>query len=117
MSQKAAKLDAYSRYISPWDFEVEVGGRTYATRPMTLGDIAKIEGFEKNPPGVMGQIVAFAQSLFAGDDKPDVSQWPAEYLPVLLGEVGRYWSDRAKKNNDAIKRAMVAASPGEASGS
>lgn len=102
-----AALDSYAKYISPWDFSIKIDGKTFPTRPLTLADVAVLEGFQKNKGTTdFNVLIEFITGIFSGAKKPDVGKWPPEYLPLVIGELGNYWMERSKKNAAAISAAV-----------
>lgn len=105
-----AALDSYAKFISPWEFSIKIGKESYSTRPLTLADVAILEKFKKDSAAVeFSSLIEFIQSIFTGNKKPDVGAWPPEYLSLVVGELGRYWVERSKKNAAAISAAVRSA--------
>lgn len=99
------------RVLEPWEFSIEVDGKTHATRPMTLADVAVIESMQGKPVDPM-QLADVAASLFAEDQRPQLGGWPLERLRFLVEHYMAFAQARTKKNSTAARElAAGAATP------
>lgn len=105
-------LDEIVEMIDPWEYTVRVGGQSYPTRPLTVGDLCFVESIDEGGGGVrVARLVEFAGGLFAGERKPDVGRLTPAKLKALIKGVAEYFAQRAKKNDEveAARARVVAA--------
>lgn len=115
-------LDQYVQRLFPWEFTVTLGGRTYTTRPLTIGDLLEVESIQteaaqapsankgKSDAGlrIIRRMRDLIGSWFDASAKPDLETlMPDAMLAILRGAIA-YWQDFTKKNA-ALRQAATAA--------
>jgi hypothetical protein len=89
-----------------WDFEVTIGGKTYATVRPSVGELGVLISADKLPAE---QVKAGIEALFAAP-APDISTWRGEQLTAFLNGFAAYFQRRiaAEKKQEAIAQLAVA---------
>jgi hypothetical protein len=98
------KIEEYVQELIPWDLSIIVGGESYATRPITIGDIVALEGVRGDASSrdgdrsrtSPGRLMELVRSFFS-PVKPNVEDWRVETLRAVIEQVVAYWSDISKK--------------------
>jgi hypothetical protein len=91
--------------LVPWDATISVGSKAYALRPLTLGDVARLEavGQVGKPQADAGEFVA---GLF-GSEAPPIGTSVERTL--IAGSILRLFKEHLGKNPEAIASALDAA--------
>ena len=102
----ASELRKIADAVMPWTFDVDDGsGRIFPTRAPSIGELSLLAALDRlsNDDGT-----AFVLSLFSGDEKPDVKQWPADNVQAFLAGYYAHFKEHTRKNSQAIAdRAMA----------
>lgn len=107
-----------TQMLDPWDFSITLGELTYATRPLTVADLAFIDEIKgQDVAAVLGRAKQFIESLFVGE-APAFHGCTHEWVVIVLAKLMEYIDQRAKKNTgvlraagEAIKAANAAPAP------
>src|SRR5688572_9484858 len=69
-TEKAVNLaiEKYLKSLCPWDLTLEIDGRSYRVRPLTVGDLMVLERTQGGGGGSIAAVADFVATLFEGDD-------------------------------------------------
>ena len=100
-------LNEYVKLMQPWEFTVDVDGRTFATRRPTVAAVIAIESMESRLNSVE-KLQNFVVGLFEGE-APAVGAWDLAMLYAVAMEYGRAAGEYLRKNLGALLPTITAA--------
>jgi hypothetical protein len=88
-------LNAAAQQFKPWDLSITIDGVNYQTTPFSLQHRQTLRTLENKSEE---EGYAFFESLFAGEQKPDVRSWDEDRAGAVLGAILAYKTELSKKN-------------------
>ena len=85
-------LESVVERVLPWDHPVKLGGKVYATRPATIGEVAILEDAIRNKHNrTTSDLLEILTGIFVGKAKPDVGSMGPQRLKKLTEEYLRFF--------------------------
>jgi hypothetical protein len=96
--------------LIPWDATITIGGTAYRLRPLSLGDVARLESIGNAGPGrTADEDRAFLLSLFVGGSSPPVNEMGGSERTFLAVGALALFREHTRKNPGSIVSATAAA--------
>jgi hypothetical protein len=95
------------REVLPWEFSLRVGGQSWATRPLVIADVARLQRLLREADSSV-EAARGAVAEFFAEPRPDVSAWSMDQMLAAVKAVLVYWQKSAEKNSASISGGVEA---------